>query len=221
MNDNLTPTVARITGVAAVLAPVLLLLSSVAYLTQGGGVNDGVLGGTIGVWATIALVVASVGITRLAEPRAPRAAAVVLLVALAGFTAGAAFNVQAIYLAKYGNDFLADVTEGSSEGGDWIGFFAFLPWGWMAPLGFVLMGWLLWRTRVVPTWTAALLVLGGVLFVAGRPARIDVLVVATDVVLVVALASIGMRLLRSAHAGASRGDRVDGGNALPASRSRL
>ncbi|MPY80336.1 MAG: hypothetical protein GEV04_18130 [Actinophytocola sp.] len=183
------------TGFAAILAPVLLLLSSIAYITGGGGINDGVLGGTVGVWSAIALAVASVGICRLAEPRAPRAAAVVQVVALAGFTAGVAFNVQGMYLGKYDLDLLTDLTGGASEGSEWIGAFAFLPWGWLAPLSFVLMGWLLWNTRAVAPWTAGLLALGGVLFVTGRPARIDTLVIATDVVLTIALVAIGLRLL--------------------------
>lgn len=197
--SNLPPTFARITGFAAILAPVLLLVSTVAYLTAGGGINDGVLGGTVGVWSCIAFAVASMGICRLAEPHAPRAAPIVTVVAFAGWVGGAAFNVQAMFLEKYGNDFLADVTGDEAAGSEWVGFFAFLPWGWMAPLGFILMGWLLWRTRVVATWVAGLLALGGVLFVTGRPARIDVVAVSTDLVLTTALVMVGLELLRRAR----------------------
>jgi hypothetical protein len=50
----------------------------------------------------------------------------------------------------------------------------------------------------VATWAAGLLALGGVLFVTGRPARIDAIVIATDVVLTVALVTIGLQLLRQA-----------------------
>jgi hypothetical protein len=197
-DSTFPPTLARITGIAAILAPLILLLSSVAYLTAGGGaVNDGVLGGTIGVWSVIALAIASVGVCRLAEPRAPRAAPIINAIALAGFTAGAGWNVQAIYIERYDVDFVNDPDLGGS---DLIGILAFLPWGWMAPLGFILMGWLLWRTGSVPTWTAGLLALGGVLFVAGRPAQIDVIVIATDVVLTVALVPIGMRILSQSPA---------------------
>jgi hypothetical protein len=196
MTDNhFPPTLARITGFAAILAPVLLLLSSVAFLTAGGGVNDGILGGTIGVWSCIGLAIATIGICRLAEPLAPRAAPIVNAVALTGWVAGVAFNVQAIHLDRYGDKFLGDP---DLAGGDLVGILAFLPWGWMAPLGFILMGWLLWRTRVVATWAAGLLALGGVLFVTGRPARIDAIVIATDVVLTVALVTIGLQLLRQA-----------------------
>jgi hypothetical protein len=141
MTDNsLPPALARITGTAAAVAPILLLLSSVAFVTAGGGVNDGVLGGTIGVWSCLALAIASIGICRLAEPRAPRAAPIVNAVALTGFSAGIAFNVQAMFQGRYGEHFLADQ---DLEGADLIGILAFLPWGWMAPLGFILMGWLL------------------------------------------------------------------------------
>lgn len=199
MNDNAMPAaLALITGTAAILGPVLLLLSTVAYITAGGGINDGVLGGTIGVWSCICLAIATIGICRLAEPLAPRAAPIVNVVALTGWLGGVAFNVQAMYLDHAGTDLLADAGEGRGDG-IWYAFFAFLPWGWMAPFGFILMGWLLWRTRVVPAWVGGLLALGGVLFVAGRPERIDVVAVTTDVVLTVALAAVGLRLLQEAR----------------------
>jgi hypothetical protein len=193
--SSFPPMLARITAVAAMLGPFLLLLSSVAFVTAGDGVNDGVLGGTIGVWSCIALAIATIGICRLAEPHAPRAAPIVNAVALTGWVGGMSFNVTAMYAETYGTDFLNDP---DLEGADLIGVLAFLPWGWMAPLGFILMGWLLWRTKVVATWAAGLLALGGVMFVTGRPARIDAIVIATDVVLTVALVTVGLQLLRQA-----------------------
>jgi hypothetical protein len=59
----------------------------------------------------------------------------------------------------------------------------------------VAMGILLWRTRVTPWWSGALLMAGGVLFVISRMERIDVLAVAADAVLLAALAPIGWALL--------------------------
>jgi glucan phosphoethanolaminetransferase (alkaline phosphatase superfamily) len=191
---TLSPSAARIHGWAIMLAPLLLLASTVTFIYEG-GINNGVVGGTIGVWSTFAFAIGIAGIYRLLEPRAPRIAPVFMAIALIGFVGGAAFNIQAMYLAGYGNDLLTDITEGRLAGASTIGTFAFLPWGLLVPVTLVATGILLWRTRTVPTWSAALLVLGGVLFVASRPARIDPLALAADAVLVLALAPIGWSMM--------------------------
>ena len=201
MTRNFSPAFARTTATAGVLGSLFLLASTVLFITDGNGVNDGVLGGTVGVWSCLGMAVGSVGIARLLEPRAPTAAPVVGALALVGLSAGIAFNVQAIYVARYDHDLLADVTAGEGSGSEWFAFFAFLPWGWLAPLGFVLLGWLVWRTQVAQTWAAALFALGGILFVTGRPARIDSIAVAADLALVLAFAAIAPALLRTAAAG--------------------
>ncbi len=189
----LSPAAARICGAAAIIAPILLLASTVTYITAGDGINDGVLGGTIGVWSCFALAIAFVGLLRLLEPAAPTAAPVLTIVALTGFAAGVAFNVQAIFTASFGpqiDDFMDTV-----EGSDAIAILAFLPWGWFAPVTFAATGILLWRTRGTNHRSAGLLTAAGVLFIASRPARIDPLAVISDVVLILALAPIGWSIL--------------------------
>lgn len=197
VSRTLSPTAARLFGLATIAAPLLLLGSTIAYINED-GINNGVVGGTIGVWSTIALVVAFAGLYRMIEERAPRVGPVFGSIALAGFTAGTAFNVQSMYLAAYEKDLLSDITAGA-PGVSAIGFFAFLPWGWLGPVSFVATGILLWRTRTAPTWSAALLVLGGVLFVASRPERINLLAVACDITLVLALIPIGWSMLTRGH----------------------
>lgn len=191
---NFSPVFGRVTAVAGVLGAVCLLGSTVLFITDGDAINDGVLGGTVGVWAAIGLAIGSVGILRLVEPAAPVLAPIVGAVALGAFSGGVAFNVQALHLGRYDIDFLSDVTEGGGSGSDWFGVFAFLPWGLLTPLTFALIGWLVWRTRVAPPWVAGAFVLGGVLFVSGRPARIDAVAIATDVVLVLAFLGIARSL---------------------------
>lgn len=194
VSRTLSPTAARLFGLATIAAPLLLLGSTIAYINED-GINNGVVGGTIGVWSTIALTIAFAGLYRMIEVRAPRVGPVFGVIALAGLTAGTAFNVQSMYLAAYEKDLLSDITEGVLPGVSAIGFFAFLPWGWLAPVSFVATGILLWRTRTAPAWSAALLVLGGVLFIASRPERINLLAVACDITLVVALIPIGWSML--------------------------
>lgn len=199
MNDIQPPAMprrmARVTGVATILAPLLLLLSTVAYVTQGEGVNQGMLGGVIGVWSIFALLIGFTGIIRLLEPRAPRFAPWLLVVSMIGFSAGVGFNVDAMF-STVGAPELAGTT---AEDGEAIGLLAFLPWGWFTPLAMVLVGAVLWRTRTVAWWSAALLILGGLTFISARPARIDALAIASDVVLVAALVPIGLAVLRSAR----------------------
>ena len=187
-----SPTAAHIYGVAIIVAPLLLLSSTIAYVTVGNGINDGVVGGTIGVWSCFALAIAFVGILRLAEPEAPRAAPLLAVLAQIAFCAGVAFNVQAIVTGYFGADTtFIDVVEGS----DAFGVLAFLPWGLFTPVALVGTGLLLWRTRTAAPWIAALLVIGGVGFVTSRPARVDVLAVITDGALVVALVPLGWTIL--------------------------
>jgi len=189
-----SPAASRVFGVATIAAPVLLLASTVAYLAED-GINDGVIGGMVGIWSAFALAVSFAGIYRMIESRAPRIGPIFGAIAIVAFTAGTVFNLQAMFTAAYGTDLLADVTEGGLPGVPSIAFLAFLPWGLLAPVSFVATGILLWRTRVVATWSAAALVLGGVLFVASRPQRIEPLAVACDVVLLVALVPIGWAML--------------------------
>ncbi|MGE3286299.1 MAG: DUF4386 family protein [Pseudonocardia sp.] len=188
----LSPRAARIHGVATVLAPVLLLASSLVHVLSEGGINNGMWGGIIGVWSALAFVVAFVGLCRVLEPAAPGAAPVVLVFGLLGWAAGSAFAVNAIHAAVHGQDLLFEATEGLADPAVLL---AFLPWGWFAPLSFVLLGWLLWRTGTGPRWAAALLAVGGLLFVIGRPAEIDAIAVAADVALLLALVPLGVRMI--------------------------
>lgn len=194
---SLTPFAARFTGVAAITGGALLLLSTVAFVTVGGGVNDGVLGGTITVWAVFALAVAFVGICRLLEPARPRLAQWLTLVAVIGFVAGGGFGLQAIHLEAFGDGGYLD-DEAAIEAAP-IGLLAYLPWGWFTPLTFVLAGVVLWRAGVVPWWNGTLLILGGILFISARPARIDALAILTDVVLLAALTAVAVRLFAAAR----------------------
>jgi hypothetical protein len=62
----------RFLAASVIAAPIVFLLSDVAYIVDGNGINNGVLGGTIGVWSTFLLGWAFIGISRALEPVAPR-----------------------------------------------------------------------------------------------------------------------------------------------------
>ncbi|GAA1502565.1 hypothetical protein [Nocardioides humi] len=186
----------RFTAVAVILAPVVFLLSDVAYISAGEGINNGVLGGTIGIWSVILLGWALVGISRALEPVAPRGALALLVLAIPAMVGGAAFNLNALHRDHFGNDFM----EAADSGGDAIGLLAFLPWGWCAPAALVVAGVFVWRTAIAPRWAGAVTALAGVLFVSARPAALDALAVVCDVTMVLGLVPIGLALLRRSSA---------------------
>lgn len=192
MNVTTSPLPApRLFGVAAIAAPIVFLASDIAYVTAGDGVNNGVLGGTIGVWSCLLFVVAWVGFSRSLELAAPRGSLAVLIVGLTGFTAGVGFNIDAIQRAYYGESFFNGAT---LEGSDVFGVLAFLPWGLFAPVSFIVAGIVVWRSKAYPGWNAILLLLGGLAFLAGRPAAIDPVVIVADTFLVLAFVPIGLAM---------------------------
>lgn len=188
ISPNATTT--RIGGVAAIAAPILLLGSTVAYLTEGNGINDGVVGGTIGVWSAFAYMLAFVGIHRVLELRAPTAAPIWLSVALIGWAAGVAFNVDAIFAGELGRERVDAIGEDAP-----FMLLALLPWGWFAPLSLVAAGILMRRTGTFTRASGLLMIAAGVLFILARPARIGPLAIVADCVAVLALVPVGWALL--------------------------
>lgn len=191
---TLPPAAARTYGVTAIIGPLLLMASTAAFILLGEGINVGVLGGIIGVWSSFALLVAMVAVLRLVEPRAPRAASVLTLLAVIGFGSGVGFNVNAVTDAIAGPDSVGTLNA-IADGPDAIAMLAWIPGGWFAPLSMLLIGIALWRTRTVAWWSAALLSAAGVLFVVGRMERIGVLALAADSVLIAALAPLGWAMI--------------------------
>lgn len=187
---NASPTTTRITGVAAILAPILMLASTVAFVTEGNGINDGKAGGAIGVWSCFAFLLAFAGLYRVLEPAAPRAAPILFAVAAIGSAAGVGFNVDALLAAEFGRDAVDAASEASA-----LSMLAYLPWGLFFPIGVVATGILMRRTGTFPGRAAVLVVAGGVLFVASRPSRLEPLAVAADCVLVLGFVPIGWSLL--------------------------
>lgn len=191
----LSPFAGRVYGTAVILAPLLLMASSLAYIVDGEGINHGVLGGVIGAWSAFTMVIALMAVLRLLEPRAPRAATLLTVVALIGFSAGMAFNVTAVLETITELDDAIDAAIAVEP----VAFFAWLPWGVFAPISLVLIGIALWRTHT-SAWSGALLIAGGVLFVVSRMERIGALALVADGVLVLALAPIGWAMLTGSRA---------------------
>lgn len=108
---------------------------------------------------------------------------------------GLSYSVSAIDLGFTGQAFMGS----DPEGGDAIGLLAFDPWGLCVPLTYVLLAVLIWRTRIFARWTAAPVLVGGLLFVPSREVDIAVLAVIADVSVVIGLVPIGLAMLASSR----------------------
>ncbi|TDE94011.1 hypothetical protein EXU48_11155 [Occultella glacieicola] len=199
-----TVTMPLLFPVAMIVAPILLMASTFAFLSVGGGINDGIVGGVLTVWAVMAFVLAFVGCARILESRMPKGAQLLAFGAAAVGAGGAGFGISAIYVQLLREDHAIDGV--AAVDAHPFAILALLPWGWFMPLTCILVGALLWRARLLPWWHGVLFILAGALFVTGRPAQIGAIAVATDVVFLAAFVGLGLRTL-AARSAAGRTER--------------
>ncbi len=213
--DSVLATRARLQRLAVIGFPLLLIASSVAgggvsgadtdaYLTSVTGNRTGVLVGSIMSLACVLLfaALAQVISERLA-PSMPRLAWYGKLVAWVGMFAGYAINTYGIV------DWAA--TDPSLNRAEMVKFMdilegAALPAvyqpGILTPLAILALSIGLWRSHVVPTWTAALLVLAAVTFPMGQIGQILAIQIVCGGLFLVA----GLGLISAAGSPASRRD---------------
>jgi hypothetical protein len=180
---------------AIVTAPILLLLSSIAF-AAGGGIDDDQLGGAIQVYAFAAFALAFVGLRGMVENEFPRGSAALTLVGVVGAIGGSCFGIVAI-TSELNGIHLQDAQDVSVQ------LALFLPGNLFAPalIGF---GLALHHARVGRPISAPALIVGAVLFPISRIATIEPLAIAADLILVLALVSLG----RTASAPLSEGARA-------------
>lgn len=191
----------RLFGVALIAGSVLLLVSTVLFITSGAGVNDGVVGGTVSVWACFALVLGYVGVARSFEARAPKASMALAVLAVVGLMTGYGYSLEAIHREHLGADIWSKPFDQR------IAFLAFDPWGLFLPLALLLTAILVWRTRQYGRWTAAPLLLGALAFVPSREMGIDALAVVADLLLLVGLVPIGLAMTSSRESALDHAER--------------
>lgn len=95
---------ARCTAVAAVVGPLVMLASTIAFAANGAGMSEGEAPGAILVWAAIAYGVALAGLARAVEPGSPRLAAAMTALGVAGACGTAAYGLDAIQQAVLAGD---------------------------------------------------------------------------------------------------------------------
>lgn len=182
------PPSGRLTAAAAVVGPLVMLASTIAFVANGAGMSEGEAPGAILVWAAIAYGVALVGLARAVEPRSPRLAAAVTALGVAGVCGTAAYGLDAIQQAVLGGDVYSSPA---------VPVALRIP-GLLFPLALLVLGVAAARSVAggrdrVAAWA---LVAGAVLFPVGRIADLAPVALATDVLLVAALPAVAATLTR-------------------------
>lgn len=180
----------RLTAATAVVAPILMLASTIAYLTEGEGMNEGELGGAIQVWAAIAYGIALVGFARMLESKAPRGALVLTVLTLVGVAGAVGYGIDSIQAAVFGTESIQETSSAAAP-------LALQIPGGCFPLSLVVLGVLLARTATVPAVLGYGLAVGAVLFPASRIPDVEALAVASDGIVLVALTAITASLVRA------------------------
>jgi hypothetical protein len=184
------PAFLRVTGIAAVMAPLLMLASTVAHVANDEELNNGEVGGIVQVWAFIALGIAIVGLARLMEPATAKGALAVVVLGIGGIAAGIGYGIDAIAADVHGADSLQDIATSPAAP------LALQIPGMFNTLSLVVLGVLLARHRLAPVVAAYAIVVGAILFLAARIPDIEAVALVGDAVLVVGFGGVGSRILR-------------------------
>lgn len=190
MTDHTSSPLHPVFPAAVIVAPLLLLASTVAYVANGDGMNDGEAGGIVQLWAFVAFAMAAVALTRAFRQHAPRAADLLLAVALAGMAGGVAYAIDSIQVAVFGTESLQETDSIAAS------LALQLP-GILFPASLVGVGVMLARTGTAPRAAAIGLAVGAVLFPASRIPDVEALAIACDLVLVAAMGAIGFGYART------------------------
>jgi hypothetical protein len=178
----------KVFGVCMILAPILLLVSSVAFNLVGDRLGGGVL-----VYASFVLIPAMLGLTGLLWERVPRLAVALRLLAIFGCVGGAGFGAVEAFVGTVAQTGASEATVADLMA-SFSSFLFFLdPLGLSFPLTIIALGITLWRTRTVPAWTGIVFALAGVAFPIGRVSEIYVLYPVADVLFIVSMGWIGLR----------------------------
>ncbi len=189
----------RVWGFCMVLAPCVLLLSSV-----GGWSASERWAGIFQVYAMFLFIPATLGLSHLLWERRPRLAVGLRMLLIFGCVGGICYGLLVAIEAS-----LEDAGVGQATLDEFIAtvenelpLVLNLP-GLMFPLSLAVTGITLWRTRAVPPPAGILLAVAAVSFPIGRIGDIDAVNILVDVMFIAALGWIALPFLRST-AGSAR-----------------
>ena len=171
-----------------------LLLAPATQFEYSGGLF---WAGSLGLVIYILFVPGLLGIARLLRQRSPRLSVVVGLLIAAGCVAGASFQAAMLHewaarTAGTPEAMMAAIM-GVTEGRV---FPILVIFGVQFPISLLTLGVGLFRTRMAPTWVAALLAIGAVVFPVGHIGSIQPVQHLAEVILLVPLVWLGLRFLR-------------------------
>jgi hypothetical protein len=191
IGDPSDPT-ARLMRVAAVVGPLLLAASSVAWL---GGDDTEELRGILTFWALPFMALAVYGVAARLQGRSPAGRAVVTALVAIGACAGAGFAIEINMVEHFGVERLMEQDTPSA-------MLALGMPGLCFPLSLIALGLLSFSYRTLPRAQALLLAAGGVLFPLSRIPQVAGLALVADVLLIAALAPVAFSARRGSTAAA-------------------
>lgn len=181
MELNFGSSIQLLTRCALVLAPALLLASSIAYVAAG-EFGEESAGGLLQVLSMSIFVLALLALVAIIDDVVPRGAAALLLFGCLGCAGGVSYGINAIVIANGGPD-LNDLTGAAS---------IVKVIGPIFPLVFIAIGLTLWRKQLAPVAGALAIVIGAVLFPISRVGGIAPIAFVADTLLLIGLTTVAM-----------------------------
>lgn len=175
----------KLWGLALLVAPILLILSS--FFWQ--GKEYGITGGTILVFALVFWIPALAGLFQLLANKMPYYARISILTSIYSCVGGINFGFVGIYSSIFSISHETYIKEFSKHM-----FAANLLLFWPGPLfvfNLLILGVNLIRTRSVPTWVGVLICLGAITFPLSRILRIELVAHLSDGLLAIPLLYMG------------------------------
>lgn len=185
----------QVYGTSLLLAPLLLAASTFCWI----GRDVGIAGGTLAVVSAVFWIAGLLGLVEWLRPHRPRTAAVMTVIVIYAVIAYNNFGMEGIYqeaLKVVGAGEVSRPALRNAFGPASLLIVMLLPGG-MFPLSIVVLSVLLWRVKAIPAWCMIVLCLGGLSFPVGRIPRIPAIAHATDLLLLIGVAPVAWRYLRS------------------------
>lgn len=184
-------TVARFHALGLILGPALFALSPIFW-------NDGhygVTGGMLIAVSTIPWVFGLLGEYNRIRAELPIAAELWFLLVLIGMFGTVAFGLQGFFEGVFGFDDSSSLA--AFDGYPLAGTILFLLAGPTFPLALLLLGTILWRTRLSPRACSGLLLVAAAAFPIARATRVPAVALVADLAMLAAFCGVAWYSLRA------------------------
>lgn len=182
--------------VCMIVAPLLQAISTFFWEESG---QQGVIGGTLIVLATIFWIPVFIGLFDLLREKMPLYATWGRLPAIYGCVGGALFGFRDIYAATFHLTRQTELQAFSAFAWNY-NLTLFLP-GYLFVLSLLVLGVVLLWKRMIPWWIGTLLCLGALAFPISRIPRIALIAHVADLLLLIALLALGWTVLQGLFTG--------------------